>query len=218
MDIKNADKFGWGPKSAKPDVTKCELLKRYVIGRKVADIGCATGQYAAFLEKRKKKVLGIDANYKLLSTAKNSFRVRGSISSLPVKSNSVDTALVFDLLEHLEEESLAEVIRITRSRVIITVPRTTDKELRSNWLVFGHHQDASHRRSYTLKSARKLIKSFGLKEVALIPIHPISTEALLVDILKGSLLKRKLIRKIALFLAEPKKFCSNLAIVADILK
>lgn len=51
--------------------------------------------------------------------------VKGSILSLPFNDNSFDTVLCTHALEHIKDYRLAlkELLRVTKHRLIITVPR-----------------------------------------------------------------------------------------------
>jgi len=205
---------------SKQDKIKIELLDKWVQGKKIADIGCAIGIYTDYLARKGKDATGIELDKKLLSYAKNKRKgnyIFGDIMRIPLKDKSVDTSILFDILEHVDDKkALKEVVRVTKGRIIGTVPRTTDKELRSNYLLFGHHLDQGHKRTYTRGALRKLLKKTDTKKVIIQPTHPVSTDSLFVDILQGPLLFKKLARKISFILLKPRKFYSNLFFVADL--
>lgn len=215
MLIKQADEFGWGPKTAKLDLTKCRILDKYVVGKKILDIGAATGVYSKYLEKKKKSVIAADLEYELLKHALNKYRVVADLSSPPFKKKIFDTTILFDVLEHVDEAHLKQLITITKKRIIMTLPRTTDIELQNSLLIFKHHLDTTHKRTYTKKSARILIKKFNLKEVKIVGTHPVPVKALLGNVFTGPKLLLKLLNQY-IRLLKSKKFYSNLAIVADI--
>lgn len=218
-----ANQVGWGPQNQTIDPTKKQLLDTYLTGNKILDLGCASGKYTHYLTTTfpNLKVAGVDQNKSLIETANKSqtkatFTV-ASATNLPFQDNAFDTTIMFDLLEHLDEnQALKEVRRITRKRLILTVPRTTDPELSNLFLLFGHHLDPTHQRTYTKASIKKLLTKHQLKPVFIQPSHPISTDALFLNILRGPLLIKKLLRKLAFNLTPPKTFHSNLAIVADV--
>lgn len=205
---------------SKRDKIKIELLDKWVQRKKVADIGCATGIYTDYLARKGKDVIGIELDKKLLSYARRKRKgkyLHGDIIKIPLKDKSVDTSILFDILEHVDDEkALEEVVRVTKSRIIGTVPRTTDKELRSNYLLFGHHLDQGHKRTYTKESVKQLLKRHNLEVKIIKPTHPISVDSLILDIFEGHPLIKRFVRKLSFTFLAPKKFYSNLFIVADL--
>ncbi len=208
--------LGWGKKGSRLDQTKVKLLQNFILGKRVIDIGCATGIYSKRMKKLRLDVTSTDINFALLSKAESLNRVVSSITHLPFKNKQFDTTILFDILEHVHDKCLKEVIRITKRRIILTVPRTTDKNLKNNWLVYGHHQDTTHKRTYTRRSLKKLLLDHSLKPVLIKPSHPISTDALFLDILEGKVIIKKLIRRFTFLALKPKQFNSNLTAVVDL--
>jgi SAM-dependent methyltransferase len=80
----------------------------------VADLGCGTGNAAEQLAPYVKKVIAVDREPAMLDAARKrlaglanvEFR-QGELTHLPLKSNEVDAALVFLVLQHIEEPELA---------------------------------------------------------------------------------------------------------------
>ena len=217
--LKETETLGWGSKTAVYDPQKCQILDSYTIGPKVLDLGCATALYTKYISN-KFQAYGMDWNLPLLKTISRS-RVKSIINAdalkLPLKDKSINTVVMFDILEHVDESQIIkEVARVAKNRIIITVPRTTDKELKQNFLLFGHHQDTTHLRTYTQTSAQKMLAKHRLKPIIIKPIHPISTIGLLYDVLDSPVLVKKIFRKLTLNLLHPKTFYSNILIVADL--
>jgi hypothetical protein len=63
---------------------------------------------------------------------------------------------------------------------------------------------------------QQALKAHQLTPVFLRASHPLSTDALFLNILDGSTKLKKILRKICFALAQPKQFYSNLLVVADI--
>lgn len=204
--------------TAKLDKDKRLILDKYIIGEKIVDVGSATGIYADYLEKKGYSVTAVDRNFELIKISKSRSRVVGDVEEFPFKNKVFDTALLFDVLEHNNETILKHIIRTTRSRAIITIPRKTDSNLVRNWLIFGHYLDPSHKRIYTKKSAKRLLDQMNLKEISKFGINPIPIKSLFLDVFSDPIIYRKLIRKIVFKLLKPKIFYSNLAIIADVKK
>lgn len=210
--------IGWA--SSQVDDLKAALLLEYTTGARILDVGCATGTYTN-LATRLGSSVGVDANPHLLETARATHPhvpfVEGSILHLPFSNKSFDTTIAFDILEHVpEKQALAELIRVTQKRLIVCVPHTTPKELGDLFLLFGHHADTTHLRTYEKHSMRQVLQTHQLTPVFLQPSHPLSTDALFLNMLDGPFHVKKLLRKLCFTLAKPKQFYSNLLVVADI--
>lgn len=210
--------IGWA--SSQVDDLKVALLLEYVTGARILDVGCATGTYTN-LATRLGSSIGVDANLYLLETARSTHPhlpfVQGSIVHLPFANKSFDTTIAFDILEHVpEKEALAELVRVTQKRLILCVPHTTPKELSDLFLLFGHHADTTHLRTYDEQSMRQVLQAHQLNPVFLQPSHPLSTDALFLNILEGQTYLKKILRKVCFTLANPKQFYSNLVVVANI--
>src|SRR4030042_2009020 len=195
--------------SLKLDQTKTKLLDEYCKGETILDLGAGFGKYSHYLNIKGKQVTAIDKQ--LHNTRDGSIQfLQADACSIPLKAKSVDTTVCFDVLEHLRETALAEVIRVTRKRIIATLPRTTDKCLRDNWLLFGHHQARNHQRTYSMPDVKNLLTENHLTEMLITPSHPISTENLFLAILDGRKLVKKIIRKLVYIALKPKKFYTNI--------
>jgi SAM-dependent methyltransferase len=212
--------IGWANEANRVDDHKAALLLEYATGERILDVGCATGTYTQ-LAARLGSSVGVDANSYLLDAARASLPhlpfVQGSILQLPFANKSFDTTVAFDILEHVpEKQAFEELIRVTKKRLIVCVPHTTPKELSDLFLLFGHHADTTHLRTHDKQSMRKVLADRKLTPVFLQPSHPLSTDALFLNILDGSTKLKKILRKICFALAQPKQFYSNLIVVADI--
>lgn len=214
----HGERVGWA--SSQADDFKTALLLEYVTGARILDVGCATGTYTNLASQLSSSV-GVDANPFLLETAHSTHPhlpfVQGSIVHLPFANKSFDTTIAFDILEHVpEKEAFAELIRVTQKRLILCVPHTTPKELSDLFLLFGHHADTTHLRTYDEQSMRQVLQQNELTPVLLQPSHPLSTDALFLNILEGQTYLKKILRKVCFTLAKPKQFYSNLIVVANI--
>lgn len=211
---------GWANESPVGDEIKAAALLEYILGESVLDVACAIGTYTNLAQKLAWTV-GIDVNEYLLSKARAQHPhlpfIQGSITHLPFANKSFDTSIAFDILEHVpEHEALRELIRVTRKRLIMCVPHTTDAALHALFVLYGHHADTTHLRTYTPESMQTLLDQHHLSKVVVDPIHPLSTDGLFLSLLNGAPLLKRLARKISFILAKPKRFYTNILIVADI--
>ena len=73
----------------------------------------------------------------------NAVNIDEGLPKLPYSDNSFDTVICSDVLEHIEphEEALAELLRVAKHKIIITVPAY-------GWLYGKYDIDLGHKRRY----------------------------------------------------------------------
>jgi SAM-dependent methyltransferase len=128
----------------------------------IIDVGCGVGSNLELLKSVGLKVIGIDFEIYSLSLAKRRFStipfIHGDLLSLPFKTNSIETIIATDILEHLDDDSIGikEIHRALKQKgsVILTVPA-----LKSLWGI----QDVvgMHKRRYSRKEFLKKIEEEG---------------------------------------------------------
>jgi ubiquinone/menaquinone biosynthesis C-methylase UbiE len=127
------------------------FIKEEVSGITVLDIGCAT-KWPVKLLPSSYYYIGID----FLNTAKNWYKtqpdVYGDAQKLPIASSSIDSVLLLDVLEHLQnpDQALNEIFRVlkTNGALILQVPflypiHDAPCDYR-RWSKFGLKELASH--------------------------------------------------------------------------
>jgi len=84
-----------------------------IAGRRVLDLGCGKGRFAARLEEGGAEVVGLDRAAAMLRSAAASGRaaVRGSACRLPFPAASFDALLAVEVLEHLHPTTYRAVFR-----------------------------------------------------------------------------------------------------------
>lgn len=96
------------------------------------DAGCGEGFVTHYLAQKDAslRITGVDLSPEAVAFAQQQFgesaRFRtGSLYKLPFSDNSFDTVLCSEVLEHLDntERAVAELKRVARRHVLITVPR-----------------------------------------------------------------------------------------------
>lgn len=145
------------------------LAKSVNIANKVIlDIGCSDGLLAYHLLKENpKSYIGIDPSQKAIEFAKANIHEASFYVSpadkLPVKDNSVDVVLMFDVLEHVppqtEIKSLKEIKRVLKKKGTLLLS-TPNSNIFTNLLdpawYFGH-------RHYKPQRVQKLLSQAGFK-------------------------------------------------------
>ncbi len=143
---------------------KLALVDRWAEGETVLDVGCGAGLVCLHLAQLGKTVIGIEPNY--AGAEPHGWRlIRASVPPISLPDKSVDTAVLFDVLEHIDDDEalLAELQRVTRTRLILSVPSNDDGELPRYGLCLLHHIDKTHRREYALKTLEALLSKYGFK-------------------------------------------------------
>ena len=214
----NGQKFGWGPGVATLNTEKADLLKRFALG-KCLDIGFGSGIYTEHLQKLGHPVVGVDNENLFVQEAKAKYKkikfVKASALNLPFKNLEFNTAIAFDILEHLDDKpTLKEILRVAK-RVIISIPLKNQRILEQYGLSHAHYLDKTHLRIYTLKKIKSLAKSLNLKIVYLEKSLPLSISGLLVERLTNQNRVLKFILKLLLkpFLPEPPLYSTIFAVI-----
>jgi SAM-dependent methyltransferase len=95
------------------------LLPRTLAGRRLLDLGCGMGTFAVEAAKRGAHAVGVDPAPAALQAARavaaaeqaGAAFIRADAALLPVVSDSCDVVLAADLTEHLDDDTLARVLR-----------------------------------------------------------------------------------------------------------
>lgn len=153
-------------KDQKP-LGKFKYLDLYAKGSSALDIGAGLGWCSDYLQQKGFEVTAFDLENDM-QFPEIKF-VSGSADSLPFPDTSFDTVLAFDVLEHVkdEEKAWSEVARVTKQRVILSMPSSDDELLRRYNLTYKHHTDKSHHREYSLTEAKERLESNGFRVIYL---------------------------------------------------
>jgi SAM-dependent methyltransferase len=138
-------------------------------GRMVVDLGCGLGGYSKVLSERGFDVRGFDVVPEYVERARV-LGVRADVydgKRLPLEDDSVDTVILIEVIEHLEQPQrlLAEAGRVARAGVLVTTPNCTQSFGRVP-IEFSHMLDVDHRQFFTVDSLTELLNGvFGSCEV-----------------------------------------------------
>ena len=141
------------------------LLKKFISNKKdnrILDIGCGTGIVLKMLNEYG-LASGLDISKDALSFCKerglNSLFL-GSATSLPFPDETFSLVTALDILEHIEDDTLAlrEIRRVLKKDglAIITIPAFPN-------LCSSHDISLGHKRRYTFVELEKKVTSTGLK-------------------------------------------------------
>lgn len=153
----------------------------------ILDCGCGDGFYLHIISSLSQcRLIGLDSDPRALESARRNLRgrsvelVEGDVNNLPFEDNSVDRAILAEVLEHLEDDrgALQEVRRVLRptGRVFITVPngnypflwdpvnkileRLTSRHVKQGFWAGIWNQ---HRRLYTREEIDSLVVQAGFE-------------------------------------------------------
>lgn len=198
--------LGWDNNSGL-DKERLELIKKFIKGKKILDVGCGFGLYVDYLSRQGFDATGLDFVEEFIkkATLRRGTFIKGRADKLPFRNNEFDTILLFDILEHGDDiKILEEAKRVSKERILIIVPRKVDYQLEQSGVIFRHYLDKSHIREYEEKDIEKLAKSVNLKLTYIKVVHPLYNETIFLSLFDGPIILKKIIRKIV-FLLLPKK-------------
>jgi 2-polyprenyl-3-methyl-5-hydroxy-6-metoxy-1,4-benzoquinol methylase len=129
-------------------------------GRTVLDLGCGLGGYSRALADRGLKMTALDVVPDYVERAR-SIGVDARPydgERVPLEDGSVDTVILLEVLEHLDEPAglLREARRVARRNVLVSTPNCTQDFGRVP-VEFSHMLDVDHRQFFTETSLRRLL-------------------------------------------------------------
>ena len=169
-------------------------------GRKVLDLGCATGNYMLELSKRGYECVGVDVNPAYVEIAtKRGLAAYVVDDKLPFPDKSFDSVIMFEVVEHLPDPIvvLSEARRVARKNIILSVPNCEGyDELKQHGLTYEHFLDRDHQNFFTEESIGQLLsKLFNHFEVYKgDPVYPLLLANSLMHYFLRGLYRRKLIK------------------------
>lgn len=223
--LRDADRFGWGP-SCGMENNRIQALKKFVVGPKIIDIGCAAGQYVDYLSKQGFEATGVDFVKEFIDLAGQLGRrgnfVHADATALPFPDKYFDTAVMFAVLEHVEndEAALREVVRVTKQRIIALVPLAEPEGFAGHGVLFHHHIDKTHTRCYRKDDLWRLFEGLGCEVLHYEEIFPVDVTSLFLSsvsprFVRGAL--RLILRFLQKFgIVRFKRYFSEAILVAEI--
>lgn len=148
---------------------KEDLLRQFLLPGSVLDVGCGNGLYGLVVVSRGFSVLQLDIEDRRAPQARHlPFRAM-DVQRLDLPDNSFDNVVAFDIIEHLDDDTLflREVRRVCRARgrLLLSVPNPDDEQVRQIALTHIHYTDKTHRREYTKEGLATLLELEGFKVI-----------------------------------------------------
>lgn len=176
--------YGSGPPIEEPSGEVVRLLQDFLPPRaSVLDIGCGAGAYGPPLIAAGHDWLGAEVQplcHEILARRGLPFhKLNAADSRLPFRDGEFDAAIAIEVLEHIESLApfVAGLARVTRSRVLVSVP---NMEIIPCFAPLGvvpwHLLEATHVNFFTRASLRAaLAPHFAHVEVFTFGPHPVQT-------------------------------------------
>jgi len=147
-------------KPASDDRERFKIISKYCVGD-VLDAGCGSGLLKNYLNKdRINSYIGLDVDGKI--------DIHGSVYDLPFKNESFDTVTTLEVLEHLEHpiDALKEVVRVSKRRVIISVPNPWNINQIISLITRNHNiMEPNHVNLFGDNEIERLCERVGIKIV-----------------------------------------------------
>ena len=196
------------------------LCKKYA-GKKILDLGCATGDYCLALEALGFECTGADVNKEYVSLAqKKGVKARVVDGKLPFSDKEFDTVVMFEVLEHVQDKEavLNEAKRVTKKNILISVPDCAGfEDLKKERLAFEHFLELDHTNFFTKDSLEALLSrhfvSFKVMEAGAIRAWLYDTKSFPRNIV--SIFLRKMVSLMAAIgFLKPKYYSTLFAVVS----
>lgn len=153
--------------------------------RTVVDIGCGTGPLVAELSLRGVEAVGVDSSPEVLQAARErapgaTFHL-GSGTAIPLPAESVDAASLIEVVEHLDDATLAATLAEARrvlkrgARLIITTPNREDLAAASRQCpdCGAEFHVYQHVRSWTSESLAATLRAASLAPLSIKATRPL---------------------------------------------
>jgi ubiquinone/menaquinone biosynthesis C-methylase UbiE len=135
------------------------------------DVGCGSGVY--LINNNYAIVEGCDIeDLRVDEARKTEFKIQ-NLPKLEYSDSQFDVVSVFEVLEHVQDYqlSIAELTRITKKKLVISVPNCdVHKCVRNNGLVYSHYVDRTHINFFNKESIIKAINENTNKKIKNIDI------------------------------------------------
>ncbi|MEO7724752.1 MAG: methyltransferase domain-containing protein [Chthoniobacterales bacterium] len=160
--------YGSGPPLRDPGIEASNLILGYLPEcSSVVDVGCGAGAYGPALIAAGHDWLGLESDehcWEILEERQLPYR-RVDLAShdLPCSTGERECGICIEVLEHVREPEafLGEIARITRRRVLFSVPNMEVLPYTYGWGVIPWHLlEADHKNFFTRSSLRSLLRRY----------------------------------------------------------
>jgi SAM-dependent methyltransferase len=138
------------------------LMRRYA-GPHVLDLGCGAGPYSQALRTDGRAVQALEyvAEPARMARTRGVPVVRADGRRMPFRDGTFDTVIAVEVIEHIERpgEIVAEAARVTRERILVSVPNAAVIPHLWPWgVVPWHLLEASHVNFFSARSLETLLR------------------------------------------------------------
>lgn len=156
--------------------SKAKITAKYAHGKKLLDIGCATGEYLHTCQKNGFEVLGVEPNQKAREIAHANYGLNiGNLDSLnSFPPGSFDVITMWHVLEHVHDinERMARIYQLIKSNgiAIIAVPNPESYDAQhyiDRWAAYDAPRHLFH---FTQSSLKTLAKKHGFIVRDILPL------------------------------------------------
>jgi ubiquinone/menaquinone biosynthesis C-methylase UbiE len=179
--LEERDRVGtWG----EINQARLSLILRHA-GKRILDVGCATGNYIRNLTARGYDAHGLDMLPSKEWESGLEGRIRqGDIREMPFADSEFDTVTAFEVLEHIDDvdKAIEELKRVTKKNVILSVPDCEAPEVfKEAGLAFHHWTDRTHLHFFTAETLRQKLERHGFVVRHLDRINPVRPELIFLE-------------------------------------
>jgi SAM-dependent methyltransferase len=158
------DIYGSGPPINNPSREILEVVEQHA-GLSILDVGCGNGAYVAALRRAGLDCRGVEHDRACVAECvKRGLPVQEmDAHRLDFEPKSFDTVTMIEVLEHLPDptRAIAELFRVARQNVIISVPNIDVLPLMSKYHVLPWHLlEATHVNFFTPRILRDALRPF----------------------------------------------------------
>jgi SAM-dependent methyltransferase len=154
-----------------------DFVRRYLVGRRVLDIGnignLKAGRTPLFKDVTGLTVVGLDIDLDAIATSRYPLQIAGSALALPFADGVFDTVYAGEVLEHLWDPflSVREMGRVLRNggRLILDTPNPLALERLVRWVLLGHNTvgDRDHKILYEPAVLKGMLEHAGFTVIEL---------------------------------------------------
>jgi 2-polyprenyl-3-methyl-5-hydroxy-6-metoxy-1,4-benzoquinol methylase len=133
-------------------------------GKKILDMGCATGNYSVVLKNMGYDVKGADVNPAYVARARERGIDAVQIGNgIPFPDKSFDTVICFEVIEHVPDlkELFTEAKRLAAKNILFTTPNSEFvDELVRQGLLYEHFAELDHKNFFTKDSLIRILQEY----------------------------------------------------------